>query len=349
MMKQLKYIITVFLSIVMVGTALAADPFTVAGVPVDATGETAIDAQTQAISDGQARAAEILINRVTLASERRARPLPPLTIETVAPLIRALEISNEKRSAGRYFGDISVAFSPQRVQNLLKSRGLTMIATQSRERLVLPVLQGQDLWAGHRWNAAMRNGAFAHSLTPLRAIGPSEGSSAVIDNAQARAVNMTALRAVGGRYGVDQVLIAEAMPGPSGVRVRLTDVALDTGQTRTLGTVNGLDYMQAAQAVIDAMESDWKQASVSLAKNAETMSVSVLYRSLNEWQSLQDAINGSAQIQDARLDALSKDGALMTLTFGGDMKRLSNELSFKGVDIRNHPQLGMVLTRIGYF
>jgi len=49
-----------------VSRALAADPFTVAGIKVDATAATAIEAQNIASQDGQLRAALALIDRVTL-------------------------------------------------------------------------------------------------------------------------------------------------------------------------------------------------------------------------------------------------------------------------------------------
>ena len=102
-------------------------------------------------------------------------------------------------------------------------------------------------------------------------------------------------------------------------------------------------------AVISKLEADWKQASVSVAASAVEMPISIIYSSHGEWLRLKDAINGSAQIQDARLDALSKDGALMTITYGGDMSRLRNELAFKGVDVRQDPKLGVVLGRTGRF
>jgi len=87
--------------------ALAADPFTVSAVPVDATGQTAIEAQTIAISDGQLRAGQALIERLTLGGSGSVT----LDTPTIAKLIRALEISNEKRSGNRYLGDITVAFN----------------------------------------------------------------------------------------------------------------------------------------------------------------------------------------------------------------------------------------------
>lgn len=344
MMKKLISTLLLLAAALLASTASAADPFTVSGVPVDATGANAIEAQTLAITEGQALAAQVLIDRVTLRSERATKRFAPLDTETIARLIRALEISNEKRSANRYLGDITVAFNPSQVQKLLQSRGLTMVSTQARPRLVLPIQSGNGLWTSNNWSAAMSHSAFEHSLTPLRSVMPGKGD-ALITTQAAQAADIAALRRVGQRFGVDQVLIAVASPGGQGVTVQMTDVALDTGNKRNLGSVTAPDYVSASAAVVDRLESSWKQASVSLAQNAENMTVSVLYRTHEDWLRLQDAINGSAQIQGARLDALSKEGALMTLSYGGDMERLRNELAFKGVDVSQDPELGVVLSR----
>jgi hypothetical protein len=345
MKKYLSLLFTLF-SLIFATTATA-DPFTVAGVPVDASGENAIAAQTQAITEGQRYATEILINRLTLGSERSSKGQPALDPQTIARMIRALEIANEKRSANRYLGDITVAFNPSQVQSFLRGQGFTMVSTESRPRLVLPVLEGSPLWRANEWQSVWQGDTYAHSLTPSRGINLANGSEALISSAQALSANMDSLRRVGQAYGVDQVLVAKAVPSLSGVSVTLTDVALDSGTKRNLGTVTGTDFPSAARAAVQSLENEWKSASVSNAKNAVSMTVTVLYQSHEEWLRLQDAINGSAQIQDARLDALSKDGALMTLTYGGDMSRLGNELGFKGVSIKRDPNLGVILARTG--
>jgi len=154
---------------------------------------------------------------------------------------------------------------------------------------------------------------------------------------------------LGRRFGIDQVLVAQSSQNTGAFRAKITDIALDTGLKRELGYVSGIDFQDLANNVVRSLEADWKQASVSVAENAVSMAVSVLYDGHGEWLRLKEAINGSAQIQDARLDALSKDGALMTITYGGDITRLRNELAFKGVDVRNDPSLGVVLARTGRF
>ena len=332
-MKQIFTTLLAFICFAVVSLAHAADPFTVSGIPVDATGETPIEAQTLAIRDGQARAANILLERLTVESERLSKGTVPVSEDNAAKMIRAMEIDNEKRSATRYLGDITVAFNPSAMQAYLSQSGLTMISSQSRDRLVLPLSNGV-IDTESDWFKAWETSGAEHALTPIRALSAEQAATLPITS-----LDMNTLKQIGSSFGVQQILIADDLGG----FVKATDVALDSGQ-RTEFNLNG-----GPSAVISKLEADWKQASVSVAASAVEMPISIIYSSHGEWLRLKDAINGSAQIQDARLDALSKDGALMTITYGGDMSRLRNELAFKGVDVRQDPKLGVVLGRTGRF
>lgn len=309
----------------MASLAHAADPFTVVGVPVDATADTVIAAQTEAIQDGQLRAAKIMLERLTLDSERAVKPLPEMDAEMVGKLIRALEINNERRSANRYLGDVSVAFNPREVQSFLQDRGLTMMSSQARERLIVPV-------GSKAFTIALANAKYAHALTPLKPSGLSEISTP--DSAR--------LEAIAAQFGTQQILLVEELSASS---AQVTDIALDTG-FRNAFTVVGSDI---GDAVIERLESEWKAANVTTSTADVTSVVSILYESHSEWQRLQRAINTSSQIKDARLDGISKDGALMTVTYGGDMSRLTSELRGKGVDVRQDPDIGLVFARAGRF
>ena len=330
---------------VSAASAFAADPFTVAGVYVDATGESAIAAQTEAISNGQLRAANMLIERLTPGGQRESAGWQGLDVETAARLIRGMEIANEKRSAGRYLGDITVAFNPAAVQGYLKAQDMLMISSQSSERLVIPVLSGKLASGAHAWGAAWENPALTHALTPMKAV-PS-GQRLSLTAGAATAGDIAALKAEGARFGARQILVAEARDTGAGISVALKDYNLDTGQARDMGRVSAPDFAAAAMAATARLESDWKQAAITQIDNAVSMEVSVLYRNHSEWQRLQNVINTSAQISDARLDALSKDGALMTITYGGDIGRLANELSFKGVTFEQSEAFGPVIRVAG--
>ena len=324
--------------------AHAADPFTVSGVPVDARADTAINAQIAATEQGQIRAAELLINRLTLSSERYNAAPAPMTIETARSIIRGQQIGNEKRSANRYLGDITVAFNPQRVKAYIEDQGMNMITTQARPRLVVPIFNGQSANSDNPWTEAWAAGGYSHALTPI-VINPE--AAGLISAGEAISGNLSAIKAAAAAAGVNQVLIARATGGAPTYNISLTDIAVDTEVSTNAGTVIANDPLSGSNKAIEGLESEWKQASVNLAANAQTMIVSVLYTSLEDWTRLQDVINSSAQITDARLDALSKDGAMMTLTIG-DMARLANELSYKGVRIETHPEVGTYLARNSY-
>ena len=340
-----RFAVIALAGVVSAASALAADPFTVAGVYVDATGESAIAAQTEAISNGQMRAANMLIERLTPASQRANGNRQGLDVQSAARLIRGMEIANEKRSSGRYLGDITVAFNPAAVQDYLAAAGLTMVSSQSSERLVIPVLSGKLASGAHAWGAAWENPALTHALTPVKAVPSGERLS--LPASAATSGDMDALRAEGSRFGVRQILVAEARDTGAGVNVSLTDYNLNTGEARKAGSVTAADFAAAAVGAVAKLEAGWKEAAITQLDNAVSMEVSVLYRTHADWQRLQDVINTSAQISDARLDALSKDGALMTITYGGDISRLANELSYKGVAFEQTEALGAVIKVAG--
>ncbi|PHR55432.1 MAG: hypothetical protein COA43_15505 [Robiginitomaculum sp.] len=348
----LRFIISTWLVFIMCGAgfAFAADPYTVKGVHVDATAENALEAQTLAISQGQAAAANILIERMSLASQRRAKGFRGVSAKDGAKMIRALEIANEKRSGNRYLGDITVAFNPNAISQYMRVNGLTLVATQSRKRLVIPTLDGALMWSGHEMERAWQKADFDNALTPMFAISPKAGLSYLIEDEYGQNISLENLRKIGRLFGVEQVLLAHTRATANGYRVSLKDVSLDRGTMRNLGTVSGVSARSAVLASVSALEEDWKDNVVSTVSAASVViPVSVLYRSQKEWLHLQDVINGSAQIRSARLEAVSKRGAVMTLTYGGDLEKLRNELAYKGVRLEQDEELGLVLSKTGAF
>ncbi len=314
-------------------SAYADDPFTVGGVQVDATAATAIEAQTLAMRDGQLAAAEILFDRLTLENERLANPLPELTPELVARMIRAMVPGKEKRSANRYLGEVTVAFNPSQVQQFLRDNQLTLVSSQARERLVFLIDQAPTLRGTSEVANIFSDPRLSYALTPLRA-ARAEDTFGITS-----ATSADHLKAIASGYGLNQVLIVE----PSG---QVTDVALDTGERQTFFISGSPTTPDFADRIVERLEAEWKQASAVVATEVVSTPVSVLYNSHQSWIALQQAINTSAQIRGARLDALSKDGALMTITYGGDISRLANELRFKGVSVEQDPELGLVFTAL---
>ncbi len=313
----MKALLSLLVSAAWVVSANAADPFTVAKVRVDARAPSAIEAQSKAIQEGYVAAAQTLLQRLTLEGERQTQGLPELTPEVVGPLIRGQTIENERRSTTRYLGDVSIAFNPSAVQQLLRAQGLTMVTSQAQERLLVPV----DVSLQSALAQDSLSGRYAHSLTPLRTpqVGDFQFGSAdpvMGMQAQLRAANLQRGLLV---YGDG----------------RIFDIGVD-GTQRDLSNPRGL------AGAVATLERDWKALTAVPVAQVTTATASILYDNLAAWQRLQRAINTASQISDARLDAVAKDGALMTLQFG-DFARLQSEMRQKGVIVEQDPELGLII------
>jgi hypothetical protein len=73
----------------------------------------------------------------------------------------------------------------------------------------------------------------------------------------------------------------------------------------------------------------------------QNVRLTALYNGLDEWQRLRNALGGVALVEEARLDALSYDGALLTLRYIGSEEQLARRLAQKGIALSNE-DIGLV-------
>jgi hypothetical protein len=344
--------------------ATADDPFTVSGVTIDATASNALEAQTAAMRQGQSDAARILIERLTLAEDRLETGLDftprmdetgemvveySLADDIVAEMISGLEISDEQRSATRYLAQLDVSFDPRVVERVLAGYGVPFVASQSRPTLVLPVFEqaGQFiLWDENPWRAAWEAQDFANALTPMYAPADPEARGLLSARA-ALSLHEDGLRQLGALYGVSRIAILRAQERDGLRRFGGYLVILPVNgemQIETWGpeTVFG-GWSNAARSFVVSREDVWKQQSIVRDGEEQEMRVTVIYSGLPEWHSLRDVLTGASLVADARLDALSRDGALMTVNYRGDLGQLVNELAERGAALEDHPGVGWVV------
>lgn len=385
--------------------AQAADPFTVTNIPIDESAQTATEAQRRALEAGQVRAAQILIERLTLAEDRMPAPmdtgasetglqlgealpadlprsaaqqmparLPAMTAETAASLIAGFDIANERRSTTRYIGDLTVNFDRREVRDYLNSYGVPFVQSQARPILVVPVLQGESgssIWAGP-WYEAWRSPRFAHALVPFIGLGtrsePTQSDPDAPDNirqqqeslpatplgrralttAQAESLDEAALREMAALYGVERVAVIAARS--TGMATRAGGVLLDFSDVETVRTpiqsigVQG-DFTAAARTLVEAFETEWKRQSIVREGGQNTLEVTLLYSGIRDWQALQTAVAGASLVSSARLDALSPTGAVMTLTYRGDLTQVGSELRSRGARLEEEGDLGWTVRR----
>lgn len=325
--------------------------YTVRGIEIDATAGTTSDAQRQAMTSGQIRAAETLIRRLTLSEDRMEADIPPMAAETAAGLIAGLQISDEQRSATRYRGVLRVEFDRRAVGAYLSGLGLPYVESQASPVLVVPLLDGdggRQLWGGP-WSDAWERGGFDTALTPFITLGSrtdSEGAPLgrrLISVSEASDLDRDALGALAQAYGVNAVAVVVARRGGDAVRAAgaILEFA-DQGAVRedlpSVAASGG--FSDAARRLVERREETWKRASVVRGGEAAELEITVLFDSITQWLALQRAVAGASLIGDARLDALSRTGAAMTLTHRGTRAQLGSELAARGARLEQDEELG---------
>lgn len=343
------------LALAPLSAALADDPYMVTGVEIDATAGNALEAQTLAIQRGQRDAARRLVERLTLAEDRAGTPLDmsggfQLDDAIVAELISGLQIRDEQRSATRYLGKLDVGFDRRSVARVMAAYGVPFVESPSRASLVLPVYESENgflLWEDNPWRAAWHEQNFRHALTPMAMPDPATTGPADITARQALELDEAALRGLTERLGVSRVAVLRA--GERGGARRfggyLVEFTADGAMTvDTWGPQSVHDgWRAAARRFVEERETAWKQQSVVRDTETTEMRVTVLYDGLPEWRRLQTALSRASLVTNAQLDALSRDGAQMTVNYRGEFGQLVSELAVRGARLEDHPELGWVV------
>lgn len=348
------------LSFACVSAAAAEDPYTITGVAIDATAANALEAQTVAMRQGQRDAARRLIERLTLAEDRIGTPLdtqpsyaedgtliPGFSLDNaiIAEMISGLQIRSEQRSATRYLAELDVGFHRRSVARVLEAYGVPFVESQARPMLVLPVFEGENgllLFEPNPWRAAWREQNFQHALTPTIVL-----TSGTITPRQALELDETALRDLAQTQGVNRMAVLRAGERNGARRFGgyLVEFAIDGSMSvETWGpeTVYG-DWREGARRFVTDRENAWKVQSIVRDAELTELRLTVLYASLPEWRRLQQAVTRASLVQGAQLDALSRDGARMTVNYRGAFEQLVSELAERGATLEEHPGLGWVV------
>ena len=336
--------------------AVAQSVFVVSGIAVDERADTTTAAQQAAFRSGQLAAAQVLLERLTLPEDRINAGLVSIPSEIAQELVVGLQVADERRSANRYIATMTVEFDPRGVRSFLNSQGVAFTDAQAAPVLVIPVIQRSEdvgLWGGS-WYEAWRGTRHNNALTPFIGLGSrTEGEGdderplgrSVISASAALAGDEGALRDIARLYGVGQVAVITAREADGTVRAsgQIYDLTGEDMISEPVETVAGQGGMEeAARRIVQTRQENWKRQVIVRGGAASEIMVTVLYDSIGQWRALQRAITGASLISDARLDAVSTTGAVMTLTHRGERDQLVRELSQRGARLQEEQGLGWV-------
>ena len=312
------------------------DVFTVS-VPVDATAANANAARDAARSDGQRRAYQVLLDRLTLAADRGR--LPPANDALLNELVTGFEVARERVSGVRYLADYTFHFQPDAVRRLLRDAGVPFAETRSKPVVVLAVSQsdsGAVLWEDpNLWRDAWAKRPPRSGLVPLVIpYGDLEDVQA-IDADGAQRGDVDKLQAVSQRYGGADILVTVAKLAVAGDRHALVvsstrfsiasgiapqqwDKSYAAAPSESDGDLLADGVAGTAQQLEDA----WKSANILDFRHTGTMSVRVPVDDLKGWIAIRDRLAGIPAIQRSDLIALGRGEARLAIHYYGDPEQL---------------------------
>jgi hypothetical protein len=315
--------------------------FTVDGVAVDQTAETAAAARETALAAGQARAFRQLLQRLTVSVDWPR--LPQLSGAEVAEQVQAIEIENEKTSAVRYLAELTVSFKPESVRRLLQANDIPMAETPGQPVLVLPVYRTPDallLWEeANPWLAVwLARGGDRQALRPVVVPVGDLQDLVAVSAQQAVAGDAVALAAVAERYGASSaiVLLADVKAGPGGAPPQVTVWALrhdeSLGVAETLAQLppvplTGEADPQAllaplAEQILQGVQDHWKEPRLLQFDQQSEMQVRVPLDGLDDWISVRRHLQAVPAVRDSKLVQIARDEARVALRYVGDPQRL---------------------------
>lgn len=334
------------LALIRPGAAAAAfDPYTVAGIPAEATAANAVAAREQALTLAQREGLRQLLRRLTLPDAASRLPrVDGLRIET---FVRSYEVASEKVAPTRYVVTLNVSYLPDQVGQLLQGAGVPYLDRKPDPVLVVPVLQGADagldLWGdANPWRAAW-NAGVPSPLVELRLPLGDAGDVATLTPDQVLAGDAAAPATLGRRYGATSVLIARARPTggspPTAVAVeaRYADPEEPFAYRDTLQAAPGEDeatlLSRAAERVAAAVEAAVKRRLIVPSSQVSAIEVAVPLADLSGWVQIRRTLTAVSEVRSVRVESFERSGARVSLGYAGDAGRLAAAMQRAGLSL----------------
>lgn len=330
----------------------AADIFTVRGIHVDRTAESATAARAAAQAEGQRLALTAMMRKLTLPEDWPS--LPEVDEATAQNAVRGFQVANERTSSTRYIAEMIVSFQPEAVRRLLRGKNIAFAETQARPALLLPVLyrDGQPvLWEDdNAWRDAWASLEPGNEMTPLvlpigelMEINAVPAATALAGGEEA----LAALTGLAANYGANEVVVAEATPGEGGLRVTLTrhgGIGASepiTGTYERQGREMG-DIMKAAAAdMLNSLSTQWKRQIIVRDTRLSTMVVQADFANLNEWESIRKGLTSTPLVQGMEVAGISSRGAEIRISHKGTTEMLALSLAQQNVDLSQAGSAGV--------
>ncbi len=310
--------------------------YAVSGVYVDETAANAAAAQQAGFAAAYRLGFERLVRRITTPADLAARGMPVVEGAGFDLLVLSVDVEEERRSSTRYIGRLTVRFNPETVTARLRQQGLTVIDTRTSPVMIAPVsVAGTEEETAALWREVWTQGGFGNELVPLR-IAPADLQGAPAWDVAAPFAQQAASASA---------IYATLRVQGSTATAQLVEVGANARRDRgeVTARIQGSDAaaLRAALASLAdqasaQVQNEWKaRASVGTAGPGGRISASALYTDQRQWEQIKSALETAAQtmVSEIRIEAVGREGALVSFRFTGQEQQLADELARRGVTL----------------
>lgn len=317
------------------------DVFAVEKVAVDVTADTAAAARTVALAEGEKRAFQTLLERLTMRVDHQR--LPRLEAADIAEFVQDFSVDNEKTSTVRYIAKLNYRFFAGRVRRLLRDYGISFAETPSKPVLVLPIYRAAAavaLWDDpNPWRQAWLDRPPSEGLVPLILPLGDLADIAAIGPDQALRGDQAGLGRISQRYDTKDVLVPVAALGVGNNGLPRIEVSVTrygaTQQDQTLiasfagepGEPIPSILGRAAIEVAALVEDQWKADNLLQFGRASVLAATLPIGSLADWVEVSKRLGQVAVIDRVELVLMSRDEVRLNLHFLGEVQQLMLALS----------------------
>tara|TARA_B100000315_G_scaffold255509_1_gene299040 strand:- start:2944 stop:4236 length:1293 start_codon:yes stop_codon:yes gene_type:complete len=335
------------LSLSSVASAQTLDVFTVANIPVDVTAKTAAAARQQALADGEKRAFELLLKRLTMRIDHQR--LPVLEAKEISGYVQDFGVANEKNSLVRYLANLTYRFKPRDIRFLLRDSDIQFAETRSKPILVLPVYQvagAVSLWDDpNPWRQAWADrlkdakAAKIDGLVPMIFASGDLADIATIGAELAVKGDEQRLAAIAQRYRVATTMVVlGTLRSTSRGRPVLSVSIFRYGKNENrqafsteIEAKQGEDIdtllIRAAVEINARIEDQWKANNLLKFERAGVVAVTLPIRNLPDWVDAKRRLARVAVIENAELVLLSRTEVRLNIHFIGEAEQLKLALA----------------------
>jgi hypothetical protein len=334
-----------------------------ATVKVDATADNAAAAREAARTDGQRRALNAVIERLSGSAET-ANP-PKLDDKTITDMVASFEVANERMSAVRYVADYTFHFRPSKVRRLVRvtesppAEGASKSAAEggakpaaersNRSLVVLPVYRDGStlvLWDDPNpwrlaWSQRPAESGSGRLMLPLG----DAGDLAAIDAEKAESGKTDALTTITQRNQTSEAVVVLATSRRQGGKLAGLDVSVKRYRSGRLVDAQGSSFesgpgeseadllKRAAESTSADIESGIKRSAGTRPDQPASLAATVPINSLGEWVQLRNRLASASSIRRIDLLSLSRQEAKIEVKYIGSQDQLKSSLAEVSLDL----------------